>query len=117
MDITKYRNIFPHVTAPIQMSNTNGKVPVRGDMIKYIHTNSEHQNQLSRVVTARDSSNNSDVDYDKEKYKDMLLNVIETVLGIFCFDRTLYGKAKDKKWWMELKRNAIYDMKAEVDTR
>lgn len=28
----------------------------------------------------------------------------ETVLGIFGFDRTLYGKLKDKRWWMELRR-------------
>ena len=33
----------------------------------------------------------------------MLLDVAETVLGIFGFDRTLYGKSKDKRWWMELK--------------
>jgi hypothetical protein len=39
--------------------------------------------------------------YDKEKYTEMLLDSTETVLGIFGFDRTLYGKPKHKKWWME----------------
>ena len=34
----------------------------------------------------------------------MLLDAAETVLGIFGFDRTLYCKPKDKKWWMALRR-------------
>ncbi len=38
------------------------------------------------------------LEYDKEKYKEMLLDAAETVLGIFGFDRTLFGKSKDKKW-------------------
>jgi hypothetical protein len=33
-----------------------------------------------------------------------LLDAAETVLGIFGFDRTPYGKSKDKGW-MEIKRN------------
>ncbi len=48
-----------------------------------------------------------------EIYKDMLLDAAETVLGIFSFDRTLYGKPKDRKWWMELKRNRLRDIEAE----
>lgn len=43
----------------------------------------------------------------------MLLDAAETVLAIFGFDRTLYGKAKDKKWWLELKRNRMNDIDAE----
>ncbi|HEX9317387.1 MAG TPA: hypothetical protein VF884_00460 [Nitrososphaeraceae archaeon] len=43
----------------------------------------------------------------------MLLDAAETVLGIFRFDRYLYGKSKDKKWWMELKRNRMLDISAE----
>ncbi len=34
----------------------------------------------------------------------MLLEAAETVLGIFGFERSLFGKSKDKRWWMELKR-------------
>jgi hypothetical protein len=33
----------------------------------------------------------------QRKYKEMLLDASETTLGIFGFDRTLYGKPKDKK--------------------
>ncbi len=34
----------------------------------------------------------------------MLLDAAETVLGIFGFDKSLYGKPKDKKWWMQLRK-------------
>ena len=68
MDITKYRNIFPHVAAAIQLSNTSKK-PVRGDIIKYIYTNSQHQNPLGRVAIAEEISSGMGV--DREKYKEM----------------------------------------------
>lgn len=111
MHITKYRNIFPHVAAAIQSTNANGKLPTKGKMIQYVYTNSQHQNPLNRVVTA--DSSLEGIKYDREKYKDMLLDAAETVLGIFGFDRTLFGKAKDKKWWMELRRNRMQDIDAE----
>jgi hypothetical protein len=40
----------------------------------------------------------------------MLLNAPEPVLGIFGFDRTIFGKPKDRKWWMQLRRNAMNDI-------
>jgi hypothetical protein len=57
------------------------------------------------------------LEYDKEKYKEMLLDASETTLGIFGFDRTLYGKPKDKKWWMERRRNRMNDVQAEAVAR
>ena len=47
----------------------------------------------------------------------MLLDAAETTLGFFGFDRTLYGKTKDKKWWMELRRNAMNDVQSEASGR
>lgn len=47
----------------------------------------------------------------------MLLDAAETTLGIFGFDRTLYGKPKDKKCWMELRRNKMKDVEAEAGVR
>jgi hypothetical protein len=55
--------------------------------------------------------------YDKEKYKEMLLDAAETTLGIFEFDRTLFGKPKDRKWWMTLRRNRMNDVQAEIGTK
>ena len=53
-----------------------------------------------------------------EKYKEMLLVGCETVLGIFGFDRTLFGKKpKDKKWWMQSRRNVMNDEEAEAGAR
>ena len=113
MNIHNYRSIFPHVAAAIQLSNSE-RVS-RGDNIEYVYTDSQHQNRLSRVVPAQFIRNNDDLDYDREKYKEMLLDASETVLGLFGFDRTLFGKPKDKKWWMQLTRNRELDMKAETN--
>jgi DNA polymerase elongation subunit (family B) len=116
MDITKYRSLFAHVAAAIQLSN-NGKTPSKGDIIQYIYTDSQHQNPINRVVTAGDWDGNSGLSYDREKYKQMLLDATENVLGIFGFRRELYGKPRDKRWWMELRRNQMNDVKAEARTR
>ena len=46
-----------------------------------------------------------------EKNTEML--TIENVLGIFGFDRTLFGKSKDKRWWMTMRRDRMNDVQAE----
>ena len=95
-DIIKYRSLFPHVSAAIQLSNNKDKHLSKGDTIKYIYTNSQHKNPLCRVVSI-DSINEKKekLDYDKEKYKEMILDAAETVLGYFDFDRALYGNKKN----------------------
>ena len=65
----------------MQLSN-NERVS-RGDNIEYVYTVSQHQNPLSRVVPVQFIHNYDSLEYDKEKYKEMLLNASETVLGIF----------------------------------
>src|SRR5881398_2415707 len=40
--------------------------------------------------------------YDKEKYREMILDAAETVLGLFGFDRTVYGNIKKKKNSLEV---------------
>ena len=71
---------------------------------------------MNRIATVEDSRNDSGLEYDKTKYQEMLLDAAETILGIFGFDRILFGKPKDK-WWMQLRRNAMNDVKAEADGR
>jgi hypothetical protein len=44
----------------------------------------------------------------------MLLDAAETLLGIFGFDRTVYGKPKDKRWREELRRSRLGDISAEL---
>jgi hypothetical protein len=58
--------------------------------------------------------------YDKEKYKEMILDVAETVLGFFDFDRTPYSNLKKNnggrrwRWYEELREQRIRDMQAEM---
>jgi DNA polymerase elongation subunit (family B) len=92
---------------------SNNERVSRGDNIEYVYTDSQHQNPLSRVVPAQFIWNKDSLEYDKEKYKEMLLDASETVLGIFGFDRTLFGQPKDKRWWIQLRRNRMSDVKAE----
>jgi hypothetical protein len=67
------------LAASIQLVNSNGKLSSSGDVIQYIYTDSQHQNPLNRIAIAGD--NNFGLNYDKEKYKEMLLDATETVVG------------------------------------
>jgi DNA polymerase elongation subunit (family B) len=98
-DITKYRNLFPHISAAIQLSNDEDKHPFKGDTIKYIYTNSQHKNPLCRVapISSTNGHGSGKLNYDKEKYREMTLDAAETVLGCFGFDRSVYGNKKKKK--------------------
>ena len=58
---------------------------------------------------------NEELDYDKEKYCEMLLEAAETVLGFFGFDRTVYVsiRKKNRKWWYELRDERRKDIETE----
>ncbi len=118
-DITKYKSLFPHVSAAIQLSNED-KHPSKGDTIKYIYADSQHKNPLCKVASISSANaKKENLDYDKEKYKEMILDAAETVLGYFDFDRTLYGGKKNmskrKRWWMEeLRQERERDIKVET---
>ena len=87
-DIQKYKSLFPHVSAAIQ-SRQN---PLKGDTIQYIYTDSKHSNPLCRVIPIEDLA--CLPLYDKEKYKEMVLDAAETVLGFFGFDRMAYSNLR-----------------------
>jgi hypothetical protein len=73
----------------------------KGDTIKYIHKNSQHKKPLRRVAPVSSNAVSGKLDYDKEKYKEMILDVTGTVLGYFGFDRTIYGDRRSmtpRKW-------------------
>ena len=61
--------------------------------------------------------------YDKEKYRDLLLDAAETVLGYFGCDGSVYRRSenrgirssKQKKWWNELREERIKDIETERD--
>ena len=99
----------------LQMTEA-GKSSVRGDIIQYIYTDAAHKNPLRRVMPldlVREEHN-----YDKEKYREMLLEATESILGYFGFDRTIYGDAvrrKNRKWWYELRQERRQDIETERD--
>jgi DNA polymerase elongation subunit (family B) len=117
--LDKYRSLFPHVSAAIQLAK-NGKSTMTGDGVEYIFTNSRHTNTLCRVTPRHFIDEGKDFDYDKEKYREMLLEATETVLGYIGFNRTVYGydpnrtvygyaPKKNKKWWHEIVDRRIQD--------
>ena len=120
-NIQKYRSLFPHVSTAIQLSGED-KHPSKGDTIKYIYTDSQHKNPLCRVVPVENTYPcNTEVafSYDKEKYREMILDAAETVLGYFGFDRTVYGNKKNsatRKWWWleELRQEREKDIRIEM---
>jgi hypothetical protein len=52
---------------------------------------------LACRVESIDSTNRVEgkLNYDKEKYKEMILDAAETVIGYFGFDRSVYGNKKN----------------------
>jgi DNA polymerase-2 len=111
-DIQRYKSLFPYVSAAIQ----SRKYPLKGDTIQYIYTDSKHNNPLCRVTPIENIQ--SLPQYDKEKYKEMIFDAAETVLGFFGFDRTAYSSLKKnkgrKKWYEELKEQRARDIDTEM---
>ena len=54
--------------------------------------------------------------YDKEKYKEMVLDAAETILGFFGFDRSTYSRFKKgrKRWYDELREQRVRDIETEM---
>jgi hypothetical protein len=58
--------------------------------------------------------------YDKEKYREMILDAAETVLDYYGFDRTVYGNKRNtaiRKWkWLlqDLKEEREKDIRIET---
>jgi hypothetical protein len=55
-----------------------------------------------------------ELNHDKPKYREMLLETTETVLGYFGFDRTIYdaesARKTNRKWWYELAEEQSRDI-------
>ena len=117
-DIHNYSSLFPHISAAIRLREA-GKCLVRGDNIQYVYTDAQHKNPLCRVtpIGLIKQEKGQEQKYDKEKYRDMLLEATETVLGYFGFDRTVYGdigrKNRNRKWWNVLQEERIRDIETE----
>jgi DNA polymerase elongation subunit (family B) len=74
---------------------------IRGYNVQYIYQDSRNSDPLSRVIPV-ELIEGKQYSYDKDKYREMLLEAAETVLGYFGFNRNVYGdriSKKNKKWW------------------
>ena len=108
-NIEKYRSLFPHVAAAIRL-NVSGVIANRGDSIQYVHTHSSHTDPLYRITPTKLILSN---EYDKEKYLEMLLDSVESVLSVFGFSRSLFGfEKKFKYWWDELYQQRERDIES-----
>jgi hypothetical protein len=88
---------------------------VRGDNVKYIYKDSRNQDPVERVIPVG-LIEGKVYDYDKEKYREMLLESAETVLGYFGFDRNAYGdqiSKKNRDWWRTLRFERQIDIDIE----
>jgi len=103
-DLEKYKALFPHVCAAIQLNNA-GVSLIRGDNVQFIYNDARNRDPLSRVIPV-ELIKGGVLKYDKEKYREMLLEGAETVLGYFGFDRNAYGDhiSKRNRDW----RRALY---------
>jgi DNA polymerase elongation subunit (family B) len=104
--LDSYRFLLPHVSAAIQMAQRvkrvkrsqeelqkRSRIQVRrreGQPIDFLYVNAGHPNPLRRVMPA-DMVNDGHNYYDREKYKEILLDVAETVLGWNGFRRESLG--------------------------
>jgi hypothetical protein len=97
---------------------TYSHIATLSDMIEYIYTDSKHNNPLCRVVPIENTQ--SLPRYDKEKYKEMILDAAETVLGLLGFDRTAYSNLKRNngrrkwRWYEELREQRVRDIETEM---
>src|SRR5438874_13163416 len=80
--LEKYKSLLPHVSA--------AKTTMLGEGVEYVFTNSAHTNPLCRVTPREFIKEGQTLGYGKEKYREMLSEAAETVLGYFSFDRTIY---------------------------
>jgi DNA polymerase elongation subunit (family B) len=85
MAVERYRSLFPHVLAAIQLEQHGQRVKP-GDIVDYVYVDTEQVNPLSRIAPAKYAET-----YDADKYAEMALDVAETILGAFGFSRTQLG--------------------------
>jgi DNA polymerase elongation subunit (family B) len=101
MPVERYRSLFPHVTAAIQLRQKHR--PVRaGDFVDYVYVDTKQVNPVNHVAPAEFATT-----YDVEKYAEMLLDVAESILGVFGFSRTRLG-------FQNRSRNFLDELRSEM---
>ena len=70
----------------------------------------------SSIISPGPQQHGKDRFHEKEKYREMLLEAAETILGYFGFDRNPYGDSpkKNKEWWHEFGNWRVQDVENEI---
>jgi DNA polymerase elongation subunit (family B) len=98
MPVERYRSLFPHVIAAVQLQQK--QKPVKpGDYVDYVYVDSKEVNPMKRVAPLEFTDT-----YDADRYAEMLLDVAESVLGVFGFSGTQLGFQRRPKNFLEALR-------------
>lgn len=94
--LDEYNSLFPNVAAGLQLAS-RGKLVRRCDVLDFIFTNAGHPDPLCRTTPAEllGQERGAVVEYDRARYRDLLLDAAETILGTFGFSRDLYCDRDD----------------------
>jgi len=111
MPIERYRSLFPHVLAAAQLRQI--KRPVRpGDSVDYVYVDMGQVNPMNRVAPAQFAYT-----YDRDKYAEMLLDVAESILGVFGFTRTQLGfQSHPRNFLEELRGERMTEIMLELES-
>jgi DNA polymerase elongation subunit (family B) len=111
MPIERYRSLFPHVTAAVQLQQR--QKPIKpGELIDYVYVDTAQINPINRVAPAEYAET-----YDAEKYAEMLLDIAESILSVFGFSRTKLGfQSKPHNFLEELRSERTKEILMELDS-
>ncbi len=88
--LSAYTSLLPHVSAAVGLTHQH-KTVREGDTMNFVYVNARHPNPLRRVIP---SALYDDVYYDREKYRDLVIDAAETILSTFGFKRQKIGSVK-----------------------
>jgi len=85
--LSEYTHLLPHVSAAVSLAQ-QGLAVKKGDTIDFLYVNARHRNPLRRVAPRETYASGY---YDREKYRDLILDAAETVLSTFGFSKQEFG--------------------------
>ncbi len=85
------------MTVALQLA-ARGKLLKSGDTMDFIFKDSKHLNPFCRTVPYDSSEGSSKtINYDREKYRDLLLDATETMFSSLGFSREAYAYPKNDR--------------------
>jgi len=85
--LSTYARAIAHVSAAKRLAE-KGKEVKEGDVVEFVHIDSKNRNPLCRVSPIETHDGRK---YDKEKYRELLMNATETILSTLGFSRREFG--------------------------